>query len=94
MKNFSTWILVMFMVMFWVLRIIVALAYQLKWDFPIQPIDGQIQFEIILLFVTLLCVILIVKRKMVGGLIYLLSYGLYFGINIVNNLKAMKKTSR
>lgn len=88
MKNFSTWMLVMFMVMFWILRIIVAVAYQLHWDFAgIEPIDGQLQYEVILLFVTLLCIILVVKRKMLGGILYLLSYGLYFGIDIVNNVQ-------
>ena len=33
MKNFSTWLLVLFMIMFWVFRVIVALMYQLHLDF-------------------------------------------------------------
>ena len=62
MKNFSTWILVMFMVMFWILRIIVAVAAQFKWDFGgIVPINQQM--EIALLFVVLVCIILVIKRK-------------------------------
>ena len=88
MKNFSTWMLVMFMVMFWILRIIVALAFELNWNFAgIEPVNGQVQYEVILLFVTLVCIILVVKRKMIGGLLYLLSYGIYFGIDIVDNLQ-------
>ena len=86
MKNFSTWILVMFMAMFWVFRIIVALAAQMHWDFAgITPLNQQM--EIILLFVVLVCIILIVKRKLVGALIYLLAYGSYFGMDIVNNIQ-------
>ena len=88
MKNFSTWMLVMFMVMFWILRIIVALAFELNWNFAgIEPVNGQVQYEVILLFVTLVCIILVIKRKMIGGLLYLLSYGIYFGIDIVDNLQ-------
>ena len=49
MKNFSTWLLACFMVMFWVFRIIVALMAQLHQDFFITPFDETM--EIILLFV-------------------------------------------
>ena len=88
MKNFSTWMLVMFMVMFWILRIIVALAFELNWSFAgIEAVNGEVQYEVILLFVALVCIILVVKRKMIGGLLYLLSYGIYFGIDIVDNLQ-------
>ena len=86
MKNFSTWILVMFMVMFWIFRVMVALAAQLKWDIGgILPLNQQM--EVILLFVVLVCIILVIKRKLIGGLLYLLAYGLYFGVDIVNNVQ-------
>ena len=86
MKNFSTWILVMFMVMFWIFRVMVALAAKLKWDIGrILPLNQQM--EVILLFVVLVCIILVIKRKLIGGLLYLLAYGLYFGVDIVNNVQ-------
>ena len=92
MKNFSTWILVMFMAMFWVFRVIIALAAQLNWDLAgITPLNQQM--EIILLFVVLVCFILIVKRKLVGGLLYLLAYGIYFGVDIVNSLQSITNTT-
>lgn len=92
MKNFSTWILVMFMAMFWVFRVIIALAAQLNWDLAgITPLNQQM--EIILLFVVLVCFILIVKRKIVGGLLYLLAYGIYFGVDIVNSLQSITNTT-
>lgn len=88
MKNFSTWMLVMFMILFWILRIIVAVSAELNWDLgALKPLNQQV--EIILLFVVLVCVILVVKRKMLGGLIYLLAYGMYFGVDIVNNLQTL-----
>lgn len=81
MKNFSTWMLVMFMVLFWGFRVVVTLMTQLGQDLGgIAPLN--IQMEILLAFVVLVCLILVIKRKLVGGLIYLLSYGMYFGVNL------------
>ena len=80
MKNFSTILLVMFVGMFWVFRLIVAFMHEIGQDLGgIVPFNQQM--EIILLFVVLICMILIVKRKIVGALIYLVAYGLYFGTN-------------
>lgn len=88
MKNFSTWMLVMFMGMFWIFRIIVALAGELNWNLGgIAPLNSTV--EIILLFVTLVSIALVIKRKMVGGLLYLLGYGLYFGVDVINNIQAI-----
>ncbi len=90
MKNFSTWLLVLFMGMFWVFRIIVALMSEISTDFPFTPLNQQM--EIILLFVVLLCMILIVKRKIVGALIYLLAYGMYFGVDLLNSVNLILKS--
>ncbi len=88
MKNFSTWLIVMFMAMFWAFRIIVAVTYELGADFGgIEPLNQTL--EIILLFVVLACMLLIIKRKMVGALIYLLGYGMYFGTNVMTGITTL-----
>lgn len=85
MRNLSTYLLVIFMVMFWIFRIMVTFMYELGSDFAgIIPLNKTL--EIVLLFVVLLCIILIAKRKMIGALIYLLSYGLYFGTDLTTKL--------
>lgn len=85
MKNFSTWMLVMFMAMFWVLRIVIAFTYEMGGSFGgLEPFNQTM--EIILLFVVLVCMILIVKRKIIGALIYLLAYGMYFGTNLLTGI--------
>lgn len=73
--------------MFWVFRVIVALLNSMQKDFAIQPLNPTI--EIILLFVTLICLVLVVKRKLVGALIYFVSYGLYFGTDVYNQITAI-----
>ena len=88
MKNFSTIILVMFVAMFWFFRMIVAFMHEIGQDLGgIVPYNQQM--EIILLFVVLLCMILIVKRKMIGALIYLVAYGIYFGTGLVSSFGTM-----
>lgn len=88
MRNFSTWLLVMFAVMFWGFRAIVALMAQIG-----QDLNGIVPFnltmEIILLFFVLVCIILIVKRKMVGALLYLAAYGIYFGTDLFSKLSVV-----
>ena len=81
MKKLSTYIIVMFSILFWGFRVVLTLSSQMGKDIlGIAPLN--ITFEIILIFAFLLCTILIVKRKMVGAVIYLALYGIYFGGDI------------
>ena len=84
MKNVSSWLLVFFIGIFWMFRIAVTLSSQFGGDF-----GGFIVFdntlEIGLLFFTLLCLILILKRVIWGGILYFIANCLYFGGYIVNN---------
>ena len=82
--GFFSLLATMFMGMFWMLRVVVALMYSLESDFAVQPLN--INVEIALLFVTLLAIILVVRRNMLGALIYLISYGIYFGIDLYQSL--------
>ena len=85
MKNFSTWMLVIFMAMFWAFRVVVAIMPEFGTTLGgITPMDSQL--EIILCFVVLVCIILVVKRKLIGALIYLVGYGMYFGVDVSNNI--------
>ena len=84
MKSLSSWLLVMFMAMFWLFRIVVAFQAQYENDF-----GGFIAFnmtvEVILLFVVIVCMALVLRRNIIGGIIYLISYGYYFGGYILTN---------
>lgn len=92
MKNFSTWMLVMFMALFWIFRIAVAITYELGADFGgIVPFNQAM--EIILLFVVLICMLFIVKRKMIGAIIYLVSYVMYFGTSLITGMTAFFSVS-
>ena len=85
MASFSTWILVIFMVMFWMFRAIVALCTQFSIDL-LGLVAYDFNTEVIIAFVTLLCILLVVKRKLIGSLLYLTIYGVYFGEHFISNL--------
>lgn len=85
MANFSTWLLAIFMVMFWLFRAIVALCTQFSIDLlGIQAYNFN--YEVVIAFLTLLCIVLVVKRKLVGSLLYLMLYGVYFGEHFITNI--------
>mgnify|MGYP004507452761 FL=1 len=77
MKKLSSWILTIFIIMFWAFRVMVAFLYNMAIDFPIKPLDFNV--EMILLFVTFIAVLLIIKRKLIGGILYGLINVYYFG---------------
>ena len=86
MRSFANYMIVMFMVMFWAFRIVVAIMAGMGSDFVVAPLDNTI--EIVLLFITLGCIALVIKRKMFGGVLYFASYIGYFGVDLYN--KAIK----
>lgn len=87
MQKFSTWMILSLDVIFWLLRVIAAYTYAMGMDFMIQPID--MNMEITMIFVALLAFILIVKRKFLGSVIYMIGYFGYFGVALFNNLQQM-----
>lgn len=87
MKNLSSWLIVIFMIMFWAFRLVVAVTGTMGMDFMVKPIDNNI--EVVLLFVVLLLVPFIFKRKLLAAIIYLGVYGWYFGGGLVTNIITM-----
>lgn len=87
MKNLSSWLITMFIIMFWILRVIVAITGTMGIEFLIKPID--INIEVALLFVVLILVPFIFKRKILAAIIYLAVYGYYFGTGLFTNVMQM-----
>ena len=85
MGSFSTWLITIFMVMFWMFRAIVALCTQFSIDL-LGIVAYNFNIEVIIAFATLICIILFVKRKLIGALLYLMLYGVYFGEHFIANI--------
>ena len=80
MRSMASYLLLIFMVMFWIFRIVVAFTTSLAIDIGFTPINMNV--EIILLFITLISIGLVGKRMLIGAIIYLISYGMYFGVDL------------
>lgn len=85
MARFSTWLLTIFMVMFWLFRAIVALCTQFSIDL-MGIVAYHFDMEVIIAFATLVCILLFTKRKLIGALLYLMLYGVYFGEHLITNI--------
>ncbi len=70
----------LFAIIFWILRVAVAFTASMNIEFFLTPLNLPV--EIILTFVTLISIILIFRKSIIGALIYLLSYWGYFGVYI------------
>lgn len=84
MRSMPSYLLLMFMVMFWIFRIVVAFTTSLGMSIGFVPLNMNI--EIILLFVTMLSIGVVAKRHLIGAIIYLVSYGAYFGMDLYNTI--------
>ena len=85
MRTFANWMVAFFMIMYWGFRVVVAYEASVYADFFIKPVNLTV--EIILLFVTVVCIVLVFKRKLIGAVIYFFSYLAYFGTDLINILK-------
>ena len=81
-----SYLTIMMGVAIWVLRIMVAVTTTLGKEFALTAFN--INVEVILLFVTLFCFIFIVKRKIIGALVYMLTYVGYFGTYLYTKLSS------
>ena len=72
----------LFAVIFWILRVAVAFTASMGMEFMLKPLNLPI--EIILTFITFVCIIFIFKRSLLGALVYLISNLGYYGVYLYN----------
>lgn len=87
MKSVFSWFITAMAVIFWIFRVIITIMATLKVDYIITPID--INIEIALLFLAIPCLISILKRKIVGGIVYFGLYAWYFGTELAKFIQNM-----
>lgn len=81
------YIITIFASIFWIFRLMVTLMYSAEVGFSIVPMN--VTFEIVVLFITFVCIILVAKRKMIGAVIYLITQCAYFGVDAYKTLSLM-----
>ncbi len=74
-------------VILWIFRAVVCILYSNGVNFMIQPLN--LTFEIILLFATIPCIVLVFKRNIIGAACYMAIYVSYFGTAIYNTMNSI-----
>lgn len=70
-------------VIFWIFRIFVAIMESIGEVFICNTLNLGI--EILIIFLSLPCLLLIIKRNLIGATLYLGMYGAYFGTALYNS---------
>jgi hypothetical protein len=90
MTSIFSYLLTFFGIAFWFFRAIATLLYQLDYSFFATPLNVNV--EIAILFATLPCLVLVVKRNIVGAACYLGIYAAYFGTALYEAIVEMQVT--
>ena len=84
MKSVLSYLLIFAMILFWIFRVIVTLTTTMGIEMGFVSVNPN--FEIVTLFITLVCIILIFKRHIIGAIAYLISQCAYFGFDLYDVL--------
>ena len=71
-------------IVFWIFRSIITAMYTAGVSFPITPLNAW--WEIALVFASIPCVILVLRRNIIGAALYVGVYVSYFGTALYNNI--------
>ena len=88
MTSLFSYLLTFLGVVFWFFRAITTVLYQLDQEFFATPLN--VNLEILILFATLPCIILVIKRNIVGAAAYLGIYAAYFGTALYEAIVEMQ----
>lgn len=77
-------------VILWIFRIVVCALYTNGTPFIVEPLN--VTFEIILLFATIPCIVLVFKRNIIGAACYMAIYVSYFGTAIYNTMNGIESS--
>lgn len=85
MKSVGDFLCGIFMTMFWIFRLVVTALSYLQIEFPFVSVNTNA--EILLLFLTLICIICVFKRVTIGGIIYLIANCAYYGPDLFKRIQ-------
>lgn len=77
-------------IFFWIFRSIITAMYSAGSSFPIQPLN--LGWEIALVFASIPCIILVLRRNIIGAALYVGVYVSYFGTALYNSLNHIADT--
>lgn len=88
MRDIIKIILITLSLLFWIFRVYVCLMYSMQNDFLFKPYNFNM--EIIILFLTIPCVIALLRRNFIGNLVYFSMDVAYYGTSIYEKMKSFE----
>lgn len=71
-------------ILFWMFRIVVVFSASMEMEFPFEPMN--IHLEMVVLFISVPCFALILKRNLLGAFAYFITFTAYFGNDLYHGL--------
>lgn len=87
MISMISYLLTFLTIMFWAFRLIVAYCFTMEINIGFEPLNLVV--EIVLLFASVPCIILMIRRNLLATFIYAMMYWLYFGADLIMVVSAM-----
>lgn len=87
MRTISNYLIIMFLVILFIFRLIVVFTATMGIEFMVQPIN--VEYEIALLFVMIICIILMSKNKLSGAIILVITSVAYYGPSLLEQLTSL-----
>lgn len=84
MRTMENYLIIMLSVILFIFRLIVTITTVLGVDFMIQTINTN--YEIILLFITIISIILMTKNKLIGPIIFTAASLAYYGPDLLSRV--------
>ena len=72
---------------FWLFRVIVAFCATTGKAFSVVPLN--VTAEIVVIFISFIGIVLVLKRKMLGAIIYMIAHFAYFGVDLYKAINAI-----
>lgn len=90
MKSLSNYLITFSAIIYWAFRVIVSLMYSMGKEFICEPLNANL--EIIILFLTIPSILFIIRRNVIGAILYFGMYTAYFGTIVYNNFVGISAT--
>lgn len=91
MRTMGNYLIIMFSVMLFIFRFIVVFTATLGIKFIVEPIS--VTYEMILLFIMLICIILMSKNKLSGAILFVIASLAYYGPSLLEQITYMSSNS-
>ena len=91
MKTMANYLIIMLTIMLFIFRLIVVFTTTMGIEFMVTSIN--VDFEMILLVVMLISIILIVKNKILGPIVLVISSLVYYGPDLISKLTYLSSNS-